>query len=157
MRKDSAFALLALVCISTTSLAQDPKKFFSVPFFIENLPPAMPSVLRADFTLQQPAILETLSVDCSGPPRGGLLFADGGPLGLHGTTGVASNPQVGLVVGSLVSNWVRMDFSASSIGHYIYPTTHFSLPVKSNFTFLLFPTPGQGIACFATAVFQSVN
>jgi hypothetical protein len=59
MRKESAFALLALVCISTTSLAQDPKKLFSVPFFIENLPPAMPSVLRADFTLQHPAILES--------------------------------------------------------------------------------------------------
>src|SRR5262245_54835199 len=103
MRKESAFALLALVCISTTSLAQDPKKLFSVPFFIENLTLVVPVALRADFTLQHPAILETFTMDCSGPPRGGLLFADGGPLGLNGTTGVASNPLVGLVVGSLVN------------------------------------------------------
>ena len=157
MRKDSAFALLALVCISTTSLAQDPKKLFSVPFFIENLPPAMPSVLRADFTLQHPAILESFNADCSGPHRGGLIFADGGPLGVHGTTGVAPNPQVGLVVGSLVNAWVRIDFSASSIGHYVYPPTHFGLPVKSNYTFLLFPNTGQSISCFGTFVFQSLN
>ena len=78
-----AFAFSALVCDGATSFAQDPNKLFNVPFFIENILPPAPNALRANFTLQHPAILKSLSMTCAGGPQGGLLLVDGGPLGVH--------------------------------------------------------------------------
>ena len=63
-----AFAFSALVCDSATSFAQDPNKLFNVPFFIENILPPAPNALRANFTLQHPAILKSLSMTCAGWP-----------------------------------------------------------------------------------------
>jgi len=154
-----AFVLSAFLCAGGTSFGQDPKKLFSVPFFIENLYSPAPNALRADFTLQHPAILEFFSMECAGNPRGGLLYVDGGPLDVHGTTGVAANSQVGLVVGLLPSFEipVRIDFTASAIGNSVYPSTRLSLPVKSKYSFILFPNAPNTAQCFGNAVFQSLN
>jgi hypothetical protein len=156
MRKAAIFFAFALSAFaSATSVAQDPKKLFSVPFFIENITLVVPVALRADFTLQNPAILENFFMDCSSQPGGGLLFTDGGPLALHGTTGVPADPLVGLYVGS--QPWLKFDFSPSTIGHYVYPPTQLGIPVKSVYTIIVFPTPGQNISCFGTVVFESLN
>ena len=152
-----AFAVSAFVCSSATSFAQNPSKLFSVPFFIENIFPPAPSALRADFTLQYPAILESLSLTCAGNPRGGLLLVDEGPLGSQGTTGVGTNSNVGLVVGPPAGTMVRIDFISSVVGNTYYPPTKMGLPVKSKFTFILFPNAPSGANCFGTAVFQSLN
>lgn len=150
-----AFVFSALVCASATSFAQDPNKLFNVPFFIENTLPPAPNALQANFTLQHPAILESLSMTCEGGPKGGLLLVDGGPLGVHGTTGVGSNPEVGLVVGA--NAFVRIDFIADAIGSSVYPPTPLGLPVKSSYSFVLFPNAPNDVQCFGNAVFQSLN
>jgi len=155
----SAMAFLAFICASVPSFAEDPKKFFSVPFFIENISFPAPNALRADFTLQHPAILEFFSLDCGGDPRGGLLEIDGGPLGLHGATGVGADPQVGLVVGlpASILTPVRINFTTSAIGNSFYPPTQLSIPVKSKYSFILFPNAPNGVSCFGNAVFQSLD
>ena len=150
-----AFAFSALVCDSATSFAQDPNKLFNVPFFIENILPPAPNALRANFTLQHPAILESLSMTCAGGPQGGLLLVDGGPLGVHGTTGVGSNPEVGVVVGA--DAFTRIDFVPGASGSSVYPPTPLGLPVKSSYSIVLFPNVPNGVQCFGNAVFQSLN
>jgi len=144
-----AFAFSAFVCASARG-----EELFSVPFFIENLFPNPPSALRADFTLNHPAILESFTMDCAGGPRGGLLLVDAGPLGVHGTTGVAANSQVGLVVGGTTEVFVRIEFTASAIGNTFYSPTHLGLPVKSTYSFILFPDVPHGVSCFGNAVFH---
>ena len=150
-----AFAFSALVCASATSFAQDPNKLFNVPFFIENILPPAPNAVRANFTLQHPAILESLSMTCEGGPQGGLLQVDGGPLGIHGTTGVGSNPEIGVVVGA--DAFVRIDFVAGAIGSSVYPPTPLGLPVKASYSIVLFPNVPNYVQCFGNAVFQSLN
>jgi len=150
-----AFAFSALVCASTTSFAQDPNKLFNVPFFIENLLPPAPNALRANFTLQHPAILESISFLCAGGPKGALLQVDGGPLGVNGTTGVGSNPEVGLVVGAPAL--VQIDFVVDANGNSVYPPTLLGLPVKSSYSIVLFPNAPNELQCFGNAVFQGLN
>jgi hypothetical protein len=151
----SAFALSAFFTASATSFAQNPKKLFNVPFFIENINSPAPNALRADF--QHPAILESFSMTCAGSPNGGLLLVDEGPLGVQGTTGVGSNSQVGLVVGPPANAMVRIDFIATAIGNTVYPPTPLRLPVKSAFSFILFPNAPHTAQCFGNVVFQSLN
>jgi hypothetical protein len=104
MQKSVALSCLIMsLAVSATALADGRKDHegerFSVPFFIENALANAPGALRADFTLRHPAILESFQVTCAGAPRGGLLYTDGGPLGVNGTTGVGATSDVGLVVG----------------------------------------------------------
>jgi hypothetical protein len=52
---------------------------------------------------------------------------------------------------------VRIDFTGSAIGNTYYPSTRLSLPVKSHYSFILFPNAPTGAQCFGNAVFQRLN
>ena len=59
--------------------------------------------------------------------------------------------------GGVVDIFVRIEFTPSPIGNSFYPPTHLGLPVKSNFSFILFPQAAHGAQCSGNAVFQSLN
>jgi hypothetical protein len=98
-------------------------------------------------------------MSCAGNPRGGLLYADGGPLGLNGTTGVGATSDVGLVVGLFGPILIptQIDFTVSANGSYIYPPTHLGIPVKSNWSFIIFPDAPHTVQCNGNAVFRSLD
>jgi len=132
---------------------------FSVPFFIENITATAPNALRADFTLREPAILESFFIYCAGAPRGGLLLMDGGPAGVNDTTGVGADANVGLVVG-LVSGLeipLTIDFTVSANGAYFFSPTHLGVPVKSKYSFIVFPNAPNTVQCNGNAVFRDVD
>ena len=134
-------------------------ELFNVPFFIENLTATVPPALRADFTLKAPAILESLSMTCGGIPKGALLLVDGGPLGTGGTTGVAADSNVGLSVGTVGTtlNLLPVDFTVGLNGGYFIPPTHYGIPVKSQYSFIVFPTAPTGVACNGSIVFRRIE
>ncbi|HKE96158.1 MAG TPA: hypothetical protein VKB34_17750 [Povalibacter sp.] len=136
-----------------------PGELFNVPFFIENLTATVPPALRADFTLKAPAILESFSMTCGGTPKGGLLLVDGGPLGTDGTSGVGADPNVGLAVGvtSATPSPLQVNFILGSNGGYLVPPTHYGIPVKSQYSFIVFPTAPQGVACNGNVVFRRIK
>ena len=153
----------ALVCACSSVLALSVgasaavAKTFTVPFFIENINATAPPALRADFTLKKPAVLKSFTIECAGAPRGGLLYVDGGPSDVNGTTGVGADPQVGLVVG-LISGLmepVAIDFTVALDGVYFYPPTQLNLPVKQNWTFILFPNAPNTAQCNGIALFDT--
>jgi hypothetical protein len=132
-------------------------KTFTVPFFIENINATAPSALRADFTLKKSAVLKSFSMECAGAPRGGLLYVDGGPSDVNGTTGVGATSEVGLVVG-LISGLmapIAIDFTVATDGVYFYPPTQLNLPVKQNWSFILFPNAPNSVQCNGVAVFDT--
>jgi hypothetical protein len=132
---------------------------FSVPFFIENINATAPNALRADFKLREPAILESFFIYCAGAPRGGLLLMDGGPAGVNDTTGVGADANVGLVVG-LISGLeipLTIDFTVSANGAYFFSPTHLGVPIKSNYSFIVFPNAPNSVQCNGNAVFRDVD
>ncbi|HSQ81165.1 MAG TPA: hypothetical protein VLU54_08530 [Casimicrobiaceae bacterium] len=147
---------------STISVkTQDAASLFTVPFFIEQASgPPTKSSLRGDFTLPQPAILESISIKCGGYATGGLLSLDGGPLGTNGVTGVGANPDVGLVVGLLAGQQAEFHLPVVTPpggGSYL-PVTHIGAPVQSSFSFILFQdTSTSGASCFVNAIFRSLG
>ena len=164
MQKPVALSCLIIsLAVSTTALADGRKDHegdrFSVPFFIENALANAPGALRADFTLKHPAILESFQVTCAGAPRGGLLYTDGGPLGVNGTTGVGATSDVGLVVGLFGPILIptQIDFTVAADGAYFFPPTHLGIPVKANYSFIVFPNAPNGVQCNGEAVFKSLE
>ncbi len=154
--------LLMSVAVCGAASAKDHDRdgeLFSVPFFIENALANAPGALRADFTLKHPAILETFSMTCGGAPRGGLLYTDGGPLGVNNTTGAGATSDVGLVVGLFGPIMIptTIDFTVAADGAYFYPPTRLGLPVKSNYSFIVFPNAPNGVQCNGNAVFRSID
>lgn len=132
---------------------------FSVPFFIENALATAPGALRADFTLKEPAVLESFFISCAGAPRGGLLLMDGGPAGVNETTGVGTDANVGLVVG-LISGLqipLTIDFTVSAAGAYFFSPTHIGVPVKSTYSFIVFPNAPNSVQCNGNAVFRDID
>jgi hypothetical protein len=132
-------------------------KTFTVPFFIENLNAPAPVSLRADFTLKKPAVLKSFTIECAGAPRGALLYVDGGPSDVNGTTGAGATAEVGLVVG-LISGLmepVAIDFTVAADGVYFYPPTQLDLPVNKNWTFILFPNAPNTVQCNGIALFDT--
>ncbi|MFX8805390.1 hypothetical protein ABTM67_19565, partial [Acinetobacter baumannii] len=87
------------------------------------------------------AVLETFSISCAGAPRGGILYTDGGPQGVNHTTGVGATSDVGLVVGLVPTLLIpyAIDFTVAADGLYFYGPTHIGVPVKSNYSFIIFP------------------
>ncbi len=96
---------------------------------------------------------------CAGAPQGGLLEVDGGPSGVKGTTGAGASSDVGLVVGLLSKLLIpiQIDFSVAADGTYYYPLTHLGIPVKSNYSFVVFPNAPQGVQCNGNAVFRKLD
>jgi hypothetical protein len=132
-------------------------KTFTVPFFIENINATAPPALRADFTLKKPAVLKSFSMECAGAPRGGLLYVDGGPSGVNGTTGAGATADVGLVVGLLsgLMEPLAIDFTVAADGVYFYGPTQLDLPVNKNWTFILFPNSPNTAQCNGIALFDT--
>lgn len=132
---------------------------FSVPFFIENNVFPAPVALEADFTLKEPAILESFFISCAGKPSGALLTVDGGPQGVNGTKGVGADASVGLVVGTIASLGIPLpiDFNVFSSGASVVAPTHLGLPVKSKFSFNVFPNSGNSVQCNGNFVFRDVD
>ena len=132
---------------------------FSVPFFIENILATAPNALRADFTLKEPAILESFFISCGGAPRGGLLLMDGGPAGVNNTTGVGADSNVGLVVGLVAGLQIPLtiDFTVSANGAYFFSPTHLGVPVKSTYSFIVFPNAPNSVQCNGNAIFRDVD
>jgi hypothetical protein len=155
-----------LVALSATAGAETPEKLikkvgglYSVPFFIENINSPAPNALRADFTLKEPAILQTFFIECAGAPRGGLLLMDGGPAALNDTTGVGATSDVGLVVG-LISGLeipLTIDFTVAADGAYYFSPTHLGVPIKSTYSFIIFPNAPNTVQCNGVAVFKDVD
>ena len=152
---------LACACSSVAALGFGASaavaKTFTVPFFIENLNAPAPVSLRADFTLKKPAVLKSFTIECAGAPRGALLYVDGGPSGVNGTTGAGATSEVGLVVG-LISGLmepIQIDFTVALDGVYYYGPTQLDLPVKQNWTFLLFPNVPNTVQCNGIALFDT--
>ncbi len=163
MNKSAALSCLLLsIAVSAGASANNRDhdgELFSVPFFIENALATAPPALRADFTLKHPAILESFSMTCAGTPLGGLLYTDGGPRGVNGTTGVGTTSDVGLVVGLFGPILIptQIDFTVAASGAYFYPPTHLGIPVKSNYSFIVFPDAGKGVQCNGNAVFRDID
>jgi len=158
--KLAALSLLVLGsgCTSVNVVSMPPVTF-TVPFFIEQVTsgPTV-SVLRADFTLPKPAVLESINMLCFGATDA-ILYVDGGPLGTNGVTGVGSTADVGLNVGiSGLQTPFNLTMTLKPNGDYYLPVTHIGAPVKSAFTFILFPdTTAPGVQCFVTTVFRSLS
>ena len=130
---------------------------FSVPFFIERNTAVQPAQLEADFTLQRPAILETIYLKCSGGnPTGGLVSMDGGPAGLNGTTGVAGNANTGLVVGAPANVLLDVVFTTPQPGLNLFSANNLGWPVKSKYQIIVF-LGSEDTACFGNAVFRSID
>jgi hypothetical protein len=141
--------------------SQDLQNRYVVSFFVEQVTgPPIQSVLRSDFNLPKPAVIESAYADCGGKVRGFLLAMDGGPLGVNGVTGAGATPDVGLVVGvnpAFLDNLVSLESVTKANGDTYLPTTPIGIPVAGKFAFTVFPDPAFGASCFVSLVMQSLQ
>lgn len=151
------YSLALFTAVSPAFAAtHEEKERFSVPFFVESNSATQPSSFEADFTLQKPAILDSIYIKCAGGnPTGGLVTMDGGPAGVNGTTGVAGL-GTGLVVGPPTEVFLDVLFTTPQPGVNFFSATNLGRPVKSKYQVFVFLGSGA-TACFGNAVFVSFN
>jgi hypothetical protein len=150
----TACAVAVLATLSaTTALAADKERLFSVPFFLGGT--SSSGNPGGDFTLTQPAILESYALTCNVGPEGGFLEIDGGPSAANGTTAVAADASSYVSIADAITLPITFQYAAD--GNYHAGPIHVGAPVSLRYHFrVISPASGQAPGCYGYATFRTL-
>lgn len=152
----SCTACAAVVLAASTvtpAVAADKEKLFSVPFFLgSNQSIGNPA---ANFSLAQPAILESFTLTCGIGPSEAYLEIDGGPLGANGTTAVPVDASSNVQIADGITLPITFQYAAD--GNYHSAPLHLGVPVSLTYRFIVTsPASGQAPSCFGYVTFRTI-